>query len=110
MGKRTPSEVIDQAVEEGRFGVLMAYLAIVVALCGGVTGIVQAILTQQPLWVVGGGILGSWIWPALRYALKIRQENLALRLLEIPLNQTQSAREAAQLLQDFFRESFFRKG
>ncbi len=89
---------------------MLAYVAIVVSLVGGVVGLIQSFVTQQPLWAVGGGGLGIWIWPALRHALKVRQENLAIRLLEIPLSNVKSADEAARLLQEFFKASFFEKG
>ncbi len=108
MNKRTPREVIDQAIREGRPGLWLAYVSIVVSLCGGVFGLLEASRNQQPLVAVLGGLLSTCIWPSMQHALKVRHQNVALRLLEIPLNQAQSSAEMAKLLQDFFREAYFR--
>ena len=108
MDRRTPQEVIDQAIREGLPGLYLAYVSIVVSLCGGVFGIWEASRNQQPLVAVLGGVMSVSIWPALQHALKVRQQNVALRLLEIPLNQARSSEEMAKLLQEFFREAYFR--
>lgn len=110
MEKRSPKDVIDQAIREGRTGLLLAYLSIVVSLTFGVGGLVQASVSQQPLVAVIGGVLSICIWPSMSYALQVRRETIALRLLEIPLSQTRTAEEAAKLLQDFFRAAYFGGG
>lgn len=108
MDRRTPQEAIDQAIREGRPGLYLAYVSIVISLCGGVFGLWEASRNQQPLVAILGGVLSACVWPALQHALKVRQQNVALRLLEIPLNQARSADEMAGLLREFFREAFFR--
>lgn len=110
MEKRSPKDVIDQAIREGRTGLLLAYVAIIVSLVGGVAGLIQASISQQPLVAVVSGILGVCIWPSMRFALQVRRQNIALRLLEIPLNRARTAEEMAKLLQEFFRAAYFADG
>ena len=110
MEKRTPKEVIDQAIREGHPGLWLAYISIMVSLGGGVFGLLEASRNQQPLVAVLGGLMSLCIWPSMQHALSVRKQNVALRLLEIPLSQAQSSKELAQLLRDFFREAYFRTG
>ena len=41
-------------------------------------------------------------YPAMRKARRIREQNIAIRLLEIPLTNSRTAEEAARILQEFF--------
>lgn len=91
-------------------GQVLAYLAIVVSLIGGIAGLIQASLGQQPLVAVLSGVLSVCIWPSLRFALLVRRQNIALRLLEIPLNQARTAEEMAKLLREFFKAAYFSDG
>ena len=102
-GKARPvTEVIDQVIQENLIGTWLVYIIIALSICGGVAAFVQAFLTSNWLWSATSGVPAAFLWPALQYTLKVRKQNQAIRLLEIPLNLAETQAEAAQTLQDFF--------
>jgi hypothetical protein len=48
-------------------------------------------------------------WPALREARQIHKENMAVRLLEVPLSMAGTAKAAAEALRDAFTTVFLSK-
>lgn len=105
MARRTERDVIDDAIREGRTGTRIAYASIIVGVVGAVAAIVQAIVTEQWLWTVGSGVTAVWLWPCFRFAQRIRNQSLAIRLLEIPLSKAESSEEAAKVLVSFFENT-----
>jgi hypothetical protein len=56
----------------------------------------------QQIIAASGAVATGLFYPAMRLARGIRQQNMAIRLLEIPLTNSRTAEEAAKILQEFF--------
>lgn len=98
--------MIDQAIAENRFGERICYsLAILFALAG-VAVLGCGIWLGQGLLALAASIPGALLWPALREARRIREKNLAIRLLEVPLSKPHTADEAAKLVSEMFKTLF----
>src|SRR5712691_4574721 len=95
---RTAKQVIDQLIRENRWWEWFCYVAVCVFLLVGVGVIVRAMLVNQSdVLTVVGGTCNFLIWPALVHAQRIRKENQAMRLLEIPLSKAETAEKAADM-------------
>lgn len=103
---RTPRAVINEAIRENagwdiicRWGVVVFGLTGVVTILGG--------LWQGSGWLsIVGAIPAALCWPAVHYARSIRRENVSLRLLELALNNVQSADEALLAINKAFAFHF----
>lgn len=95
---RTPRAVINEAIREtARFNTLI-YCGLVLFGLTGVAAIAVAIF-QGNAWIGGiGAVPAALCWPAMRYAILIRQQNVALRMLELALNNVNSADEALKAI------------
>lgn len=103
---RTPEEVIDQAIRENRFGEWLLYGFAVLFAFTGLFLIVFAAMKDSPL-SAGLGIISSTLFlPAMRSARRTRQESVAIRLLQAPLRQADTAKEAAEAIRIVFVETF----
>jgi len=103
---RTPQQVIDQAITENHFGEYLGYaFAIVFVLCG-VGVLVIGAIRKDGLVAAAGGISSTLFWPSLSAAMRIRRQNVAIRLLELPMNRADTSREAAEVLRGFFEFEF----
>ena len=100
--KRTATEVIDQAILENRFGEILLYVFSVVSFLVGVGVLVVGVIRNQQVIAALGTISAAFFYPAMRLARGIREQNMAIRLLEIPLSNSRTAQEAANVLRDFF--------
>lgn len=109
MRSRTPREVIDQAIEENRFGERVLYLLACVFGIIGVLMLAAAAWSRLP-WVGGvGGISTALCWPAVASARQTRKESIMIRLLEAPLSRADTAQQAAQMIQQLFSELMLQK-
>src|SRR5947207_479449 len=99
---RTPREVIDKAIAENQIGEYLLYFLAAMFGIVGSTVIVWALFTRQPVIAIAGSIASALCWPAINSARQTRKESIAIRLLEAPLSRTDTAREAAEMLQRFF--------
>jgi len=104
--QRSVFEVIDQAIKENRVGEDLAYFICLVSIAGSVTAFYQAMTTNNVLWAGAGAIPSLFLWPALNATVKIRKQNKAIRLMEIPLSRATTAKEAAQTIREFFSSAF----
>ena len=66
-------------------------------------------LAGQGIVSVAGSIASILFWPALREARQIHKENMAVRLLEVPLSMAGTAKAAAEALRDAFTTVFLSK-
>jgi len=104
-GRLRVGDVISQAIFENRFAERLLYIFAVLFVIAGLLVLVWGML--QGTFVALAGVLESVLFvPAVELARRIREQNLALRLLEIPLRKTRSADEAAQVLTRFFGTAF----
>jgi hypothetical protein len=61
------------------------------------------------MMAIAGVADGALFWPAVRFADKTRRSNIMLRTLEIPLNRSRTAEEAAEMLGRVFEAHFLEK-
>lgn len=104
---RTAEEVIDQAIRENRFGEWLLYgFAILFACTGVALMIISALRDGSQLSGILGLISGALCVPAIRSTRRTRQESIAIRLLQVPLKQADTAKEAAEAIRIVFVETF----
>jgi len=108
MPPRTAQELIDQVIRENRHSEMLCYVFATAFVSVGVFAIGSAIYFQQGTVAVAGSVPSALFWPAINIAVKIRRENIAIRLFELPLSRFDTAKEAAEMLREFFTEEFGR--
>ncbi len=101
-GPRTAGEVIDKAIAENRVGEWLLYVLATLFAVVGLTVIVLAMVSRQPVVAVAGSIASIMFWPAVNSARQTRKEGIAIRLLEAPLSRADTAKDAADMLHRFF--------
>ncbi len=109
---RNARQVIDQLINENRKWEWFCFVTPCVFVLAGVGVIPRALfVTQSEVLTVMGGSCNFLIWPSLSHARRIRKENQALRLLEIPLSKAETVEAAAHMIREMFVEIFVhRKG
>ena len=90
------------AIKENRFATRLLYAFSIAFVATGIVLIGWSMVHKEPMMAVAGVADGALFWPAVRSADKTRRSNIMLRTLEIPLNRTQTAKEAAEMLQRVF--------
>jgi hypothetical protein len=103
---RSAREVIDQAIEENRFGERLLYALSTISAIVGLFVVVWSVLHIQPVAALAGSACTALFWPAMRLGQQTRKENIALRLLEALLAKATTATAAAEMLQHLFLEMF----
>jgi len=103
---RTAREVIDQAIAENKAGERLLYAFAGAFVAVGLSVIVWAIVGKETVFAVVGMMTSSLFWPAMTSVRRTRKESVAIRLLEAPLSRADTAREAAEMLQQLFQEIF----
>lgn len=102
---RSTSEVIDRAIAENRIGERLLYFSAFIFITTGLAILIWAIRSQQPLMGLLGVLTSSLFWPALSSIRRTRKENLSIRLLEAALSRADTAKDAADALSQFFKDS-----
>ena|SRR5947209_616560 len=105
---RTAEEVISHAIKENRLPEYMLYVFAAIFVLTGEILIGWSIYHGYAISTVGGVALNALAWPAFRETRQIRQENLMLRMLEIPLSKARTTEEAAKMLTEEFATLFRR--
>ena len=100
--KRNATDVIEQAINENRLGEHLLYLFSSTAFFAGLAPLTYGVFKAESLTAILGTVANVMFYPAMRLAKAIRDQNMAIRLLEIPLNNSKTAEEAATLLRQFF--------
>jgi hypothetical protein len=103
--KRTAGEVIGQAIKENQFGERLLYLFSCASFFAGLAVLGYGIYHAQSLTAILGTVANLMFYPAMRLARSIRDQNMAIRLLEIPLNNSRTVEEAATVLKEFFEST-----
>jgi hypothetical protein len=107
---RSAKLVIDQAIRENRSWEWLCFLAAIGLILIGIAAIVRAMLVEQETVVtVVGGLANVIFWPALAMGQRVRKENLAVRLLEVPLSKAATEEAAANMLREMFIQIFVEK-
>jgi hypothetical protein len=105
IAKRKATDVIEQAINEDRFGEHLLYLFSCTTFFTGLAVLGYGVYNAQSLAAILGAVANIMFYPAMRLAKSIRDQNMAIRLLEIPLNNSKTAEEAATLLKQFFEST-----
>lgn len=108
-GKKSARDVIDLAIKENRRVERLFYYLAIAFTTSGLTTLILGALFDNAYITVAGCVVSFIAWPMISHARKIRQENIAIRLLEIPLLRASTAAEAARALQDGFAQLFAAK-
>ncbi|HJT76095.1 MAG TPA: hypothetical protein VJ739_02745 [Gemmataceae bacterium] len=96
---RTAKQVIDQAIKENRRGEWLCYGFATAFVLAGLAVIGKSLLAEQSAWSTAiGAAVSALFWPAVNAARQIRRENLAIRLLEVPLSRAETAQAATVML------------
>jgi hypothetical protein len=99
---RTAKEIIDQAINDNRAREYHCYRCATIFVLIGVVIIAYGLVTGSwPQTAVGTLVIGMFLL-AMRDALEIRRENIAIRLMEVPLSKATTARDAAEVIRDVF--------
>ena len=104
--RRTAKAVIDQAIRENRWASFLCYALVILFAVTGLTVLIGGALAREGLVSLAGSVASTLFWPALSQARQIRELNLSIRLLEIPLSSTDNAKEAADALRVVFLQRF----
>jgi hypothetical protein len=103
---RTAKEVIDQAIKDNRVPEYLLYAFASIFVLVGTALIAVAIYNKTSISAIAGVVLDGLAWPAVRMTREIRQQNLMLRMLEVPLSKAKTADEAAKMLTETFENHF----
>ncbi len=89
---RSAKQVIDQLIRENRWWEGFCFISACLFVLIGIGAFVRAMFVDQSdVLTVVGGACNFLIWPSLAHAQRIRKENQAMRLLEIPLSKAETA-------------------
>lgn len=107
---RTTTDVINDVLRENARGTWLLYLLTMSFVVVGLGVIAYSVLSAGS---VGEGVIGAiasaLCYPALHMARSIRQENIMIRTLEIPLNNASTAEDAAKMLQVLMEKVFLKR-
>jgi hypothetical protein len=103
---RTAGDVIAEAFRKNRFAEVLLYIFTVVTFFAGIAVLVVGAYKGEGVTATMGTAASVMFYPAMRLAKKIREQNLAIMLLEIPLSNAKTAEEAASVLRSFFESTF----
>ncbi|MGH7171319.1 MAG: hypothetical protein ACRELG_13655 [Gemmataceae bacterium] len=103
---RTAKLVIDQAIRENKWAAFLCYTLVILFAVAGLGVLIWGAFAREGLVSLAGSVASTLFWPALSQARQIRELNLCIRLLEIPLSSTDNAKEAADALRVVFLQRF----
>ena len=99
---RNAFDVINHAIKENRVAEYLAYIFATIMVIAGVFALIKGAFSEQPITALAGAVSNSLFYPAMMYSKKIRKENIAIRLLELPLSRASTADDAANAIRVFF--------
>ena len=106
MDPRSAKDVIDQAINENKFGEYLLYFFAFLFVVIGLSTLIYGITQKETIVSVLGVASSSLFWPAMTSARRTRKENITIRLLEAPLGRADTAKDAADMLHRVFDEIF----
>lgn len=108
-GRPTDGEACDRpsdAIRENRGASILCYALVILFAVTGVAVLIGGAFAREGLVSLAGSVASILFWPALNQARQIRELNLTIRLLEIPLSRAENANEAADALRVVFLQRF----
>jgi hypothetical protein len=103
---RTPRAVINEAIRETAPYETICWWGLVIFGLTGVNTILAAVWQGSAGMGAVGAVPTALCWPAIRYAIAIRKGNVALRLLELALNNVNSSELALDAINRAFGAHF----
>ena len=100
--------VIDKAIRENRHGEILLYVLSTLVVGVGIFAIIYGALNKDGLVALAGAIANTVIFPAFYLARDMRRQNIAIRLLEVPLRMAETAEQAAQIINESFVKIFIK--
>ena len=97
---RTAKDVIDEAIKDNNSAKVFLYGLAAVFAVVGIAVLIVGVYREDSVTSLLGVISSSLFWPAINSVRKTRKENIAIRLLEVPLSQSSSSEEAAKMLKN----------
>ena len=95
---RSAKAVIDAALAENRFWEYTCFGLIVAFALVAVGALVTAVVRGEWTFVAGGLGASGIVWRSLEHAMLIRRQNVATRLIEVPLSKATTVDEASRIL------------
>ena len=99
---RTPRAVINEAIRETAAYDIICWWGLVIFGLTGVITILAAVWQSDAGMGAVGAVPTLLCWPTIHYAISIRRGNVALRLLELALNDVKSSEQARQAISEAF--------
>lgn len=107
---RSPRSVINEAIREtAAWDTICRYGVVLFGLTGVVT-ILGSLWAGSPLTAIAGAVPTGLCWPCIRYASTIKRGNVALRMLELALDQAKSAEQAYAAINKAFESHYVNVG
>jgi len=103
---RMARAVIDAALKENRPWEQLCYWIIVASVVAGILVLLIGAWVGSIATMFATSTMGVFIWPALRASIEYRKENMAMRLMELPLSRAATADQAADAISVVFTEQF----
>jgi hypothetical protein len=103
---RTPKLVIDQAIRENRRPEFLCYCFAMLFVLAGLFSLVWGAVNLDGFVALCGTVASVFFYPALAAARSIREDNMAIRMLEVALDKASTTEEAARALSDAFTRLF----
>lgn len=97
---RPAREVIDAALRENRVWEVLSFALTLTFATVGLTVLGVGAYRSEGLVALSGAAASALFWPAMRYAVGIRQANIRIRMFEIALTSAKNAREAAAFIRE----------
>jgi hypothetical protein len=107
--RRTATKVIDQAIAENYGGLRLCYTFAGIMVISGVGALAWGAYQGHGGVAFAGSVASALVWPAMHYARDIRETNIAIRLLEVPLSSAKTGDAAAKALMQAFERIFAQK-
>ncbi len=103
---RTPKLVIDQAIRDNRIPELLCYGFATVFVIAGLFTLIWGAVAGNGVIAIAGSVASTLFFPSLSAARALREDNIAIRLLEIALSKAETTEEAAKALMNAFEKLF----
>ena len=97
---RSAKDVIDAALQDNSSWEWLCYIAVILLIATGLAGFVTGIILGRDLVAIGGAGVTALVWPALRFAGRLRDANIRIRMYELPLSRADTADDAARILNE----------
>ena len=88
-----------------RKGEVLLYILSTLVVCVGCAALFYGALEKNGFIALAGSIATTMIFPALKFAMEVRRQNFAIRLLEAPLINSDTPEQAAAAI-DAITDSF----